>query len=567
MIRKMAQINQQELKRKLEFVSQRVDALPRLVSAVQREFAKSPEGLEVKYLQDVVDHYLDSLENFLVHFISGSPGQRGIDHMVDGLEHPQSQIKTDKDLIKRLKKAADKLKKENLPDWDEWQHYELLKQDLIRLATMQDIHEFMTRFNEILVRATRYPQSEVSKMIMARSPKKTPKMLVLENLETIIAVWKLIFSRLYRPDQESIAQGIIGRQDFERAKQSMARSLKISMAELENGIRECLPNDREDNNWTNLKAFAESVVKQGKKNMFVRFFLAVGQNQSAELIINQFGKAGAVRTDPKTVELFGSVIRKLDSSSTKESAEKAAIDELGRSITGMLDRMKKGLEEKRDGLKVIISSRIKSLEKTHGRSLVELKGMRDRLTSVAKELTLNLVAGQNMDVKYTALQKSRADYYARASDIMAIMRARLLYIQFSRGFITKEQLDLGMNDVLSKKPSDFAVRLIGNLSALFAARMKGQIPVEDFEKRLKHIDGFIKKVEEQLPLIVAHQQNASHELARLDKVSKDIMFVVDLDTGRANKLAMEDMRKIGKMLPVEKYNLSPEDITILKRVA
>jgi len=567
----MATLKPEQRKRMAQFIAQRAEALPHLIKIMQDEFAQSPEGKEAKYLTGIHDGYLKSYDNFLLHFISGKPGDRGVDKLIVGLEHPSSEIKPDKSLLARLKKQADRMKKLSVPDWNEWQHYEFLRQDLLKLGTTQDIHAFITKFNELLVRATQYPHTDVSKAIMAKSAKVTPKIMMLENLEMIVAAWKLLFSRLYRPDQQALATQVLGNQDLERAVQAMARKLNISVDEFKRKVNLEFPKEREDENMTNQIAFATKVVNEGKKNLFVVIFRETGHLQSAELLLKQFGSKGKIVTNPKTAEIFAEAIGRIEGPQVKEKVERAATAELGLMITDMQGKMRKELTTEMKQFADIISGRIKEIEKKHAKKLLELKKMNQDLSRVNKELLHNAEAGTELLERMANLQKSRYEYLVRSKDITLVMKTRLLLIKYIGRTITDAELDIGFKDIYEKKPSDFAVRLITNLQSLFTAKAKGQMTQEEFDKKLSQIDDFIKKLGDQTPAIISHQEKIAQEMEDIETSLKGIQFVVDIDLKKANSMATDDVKKIGKSVDVEKYRvvgrMTPQDIDALRKVA
>jgi hypothetical protein len=480
---------EKELKKKGTFIFQRIEALGHLMKGLEKEFAKSPEGKEVFYLKSLLEHYINKIENFLVEFITGEPGKRGIDHVIQGLEHPASEVKPDKKLIDELKKLSEEVKK---------------------------------------IKA-----------------EKTPRMVEFENFEFAVVIWKFILSRIYRPDQETKARHIIGPQRFEEIDRKIAEKLNIDVGKFKKEFAACFPKEKEDENMTNLIAFANKVANERNDNIFIKLLREVGQKRYADLLIKQFGKKGAVKTDPKTVNAIANLITRIDNKAAKEKVKAAAKKEL-----------ETALGKERDKFAKVINARIKELEKKFAKDLAELRKMYDDLSSAGKEIIKAKVSAANYAKKIDDLEKSRYDYNIRASDILLIQNAQVFFRLFMTGDIDEAKLNSKIDAIIAKKPSEFAVKAINGMRERLRAR-----------KPLKEFDDFITKLVAQMPSISAYRQKTAKEIERIVPKIKDAQHVLKFYLTHADAKALQIWRKLHKMgIKLEMYRetLRPEEIEMLR---
>ncbi|MFH1064166.1 MAG: hypothetical protein V1729_03740 [Candidatus Woesearchaeota archaeon] len=555
----MKQIDQDEARKMAEFIAQRSETLYHLKNKLGEDFAKSPEGKEALFLKDVLEHYVKKFENFLAHFISGKQGRRGIDTLISGLEHPQSQVKPDKILIDSLKRSASEADKAGLLHWEQFNHYGKIKQDARTLRPLSDIHVFIAHFNELLVRACGYEQATVAQAIKKRSQKDLPNMITLENFEFAITAWKFIFAHLYRPDQESKAMDILGSQKFDGFEDEVARRLKIDAGAVKKAEQVCFPKEKEDNDISNLMAFAKSVAEEGDKNLFIRMLKATGQVKYADMLKGQFGKKGAVRADPKTVNALAALITRIDNESAREHAEIAARDELVMSITSMLKITRHQVEKEQEKFVKIIAGRVHQLEHTHAKNLEKVNEMYTSIATVDKELLEAVAVKETLMGKFDELDKARKDGYRRTLDILSVTRARLVTKQFMMSSINREKLDSEMQDVLSKKRSDFAKDAVNKMWHTVIKRIQGEIDQERFDAAMKDMDLFIDKLNSQIPAITQRESRITDETVTTMETLVDTQYVIDFELKQANDETTADTRKLKKIgIDFERISAQPD---------
>jgi hypothetical protein len=565
----MATKDPKEMQRMAEFVAEATDMIHHLKAVLDQKFAETPEGKEAIYLKDIVDHYVNILENFLGRLVSGEPGKRGIDEVIRGIEHPESEVKPDEKLLKELKSLAKEMEKVKLPDLQEWQYHVSLKHDLEKLSPSPDIHKFINAFNNLLVNATKYPETDVAKAIKERSTKQIPKTIELENFEFAVSIWKFILSRIYRPDQEAKAKEIIGSQKFEGIGEKIAEKLGISVDEFKGHTAECFPKEQEDNNMTNLRAFTAKIAEQGKKNIFMRTLRQIGQEKYAEMLINQCGKKGAVRTDPKTVNAIANLITKIDTVTAREKAELAARDEISHMVSELLEKMKAAITKEKEKFAKVLNSRIKELKEKHAKKLAEVSKMMKELNQSVKDVLLTITAADNITKNIHQLEKAQHDYNIRTSDILLIIKARTMLAQRSIGDIDEAQLKAELDKIISRRPSPFAAEMINRIRDLIDRQARNEITADNFYKTLENIDAFIKQLLSQITTIRASQQKSADKVVDLAAKFEDMEYNLGTNLPLVNKSATEKVRTLRKMKIEGRYThqLSPEEQETLRRAA
>jgi len=559
-----------KLIRMRDFLASEAETIRHVEKALHKRFSESPEGKEAEHWNSVVKHYIDILENFAAHLIAGKKGERGIDSIITGLLHPDSEIRPPKKFIDQLRKLADDAEKMKLPEFREWKHYDALAHEIHMLPALPDIHEFLARFNDLLKRTVEYPENKAALTIKRKDPKKMGKIIELENLELAVGFWKLILSRLYRPEQEGKAREIIGSVDEGAIAKKIANKLGIKVDEFHAHFMEAFPQEREDADMTNLRAFANKVVAGGKKNAIMRALTAIGQDRYATLLMKQFGKKGAVKTDPKTVNYISAFIKKLSQPATREQIELGAKQELESIIRTMLRDMKKDLAKMRDRFGKVFRVRIKELKKAYAKNLADVEKIDKSVSNIAKTALQAATSGNNIVKKAMQLNKTRHDYYVRASDILTLMRARILFTQSIIGGIDEKTRDAEVNGLIRREPSDFAIKIIGNLVQAFQQFKEGKITLEERDKRVRKIDLFISDLSKQVDAICDHQVRTSEEIAKLSGDAEDMQLAVDIKLKEGVKEATKGARKIDKMgikFVAQKDEITEEDIANLRRAA
>jgi hypothetical protein len=549
-----------------DFIIARGEAMYHLSGMLSKEFAESPEGKEAAYLMGIVRHYLNKIDNFLRYVLSGEPGNKGINHIINGLQHPDSEVKPDEKLIKALEKFAKEIEKIKVPDWKELKHYHDLKEKVTALKPIPDIHEFIGWFKGLLREAMLYEETSVAKTIKEKSPKKIPHSIELEDFEFAVTVWKYILSKLYEPEEAARAREIFGSETFEGAEEKMATKLNKSIDDFRKEVAACFPEEREKG-ITNLTAFSAKVADEGDKNIFMILLKGLGQARYANIIAKEFGKKGHEIADPMTVKHIALVIKKLGKEDVREKIEIAARDELTEMITALLRTMRKSIEGARDDFRKILVSRIDDLKKDHAKKLKEIEDMEKKLASETKNTLYVAAAGHNIVEEVVSLLKSQNGYCVREADILALYQTRLAFSMFQHGNIDQTKLDANIAEVMFKRPSEFAVNIINHMRSLFTKAANNEISAEEFTNMLKRIDEAITSLGKQIEAVVHGQKMASDKIVELSRKGAAYNRTVESDLQRISKLASANMEDIHNMGVDEKYRheLSPEDLETLRQ--
>ncbi len=551
------------------FVFQRAEALPHIISGLEKGIEDKPEGKEMVFLRNILEHYIKNRDNFLAEFVSGEPGNRGVDRLISGLEHPQSEVKPDKDLIKGLKKLAKRMKKVDLPDINELHHYEMLKQDVARMSTHPDIHEFIRAFNDLLIRAVKYEQAEVAQAIKAQSVKKTPNMVRLESFEFALGVWKLMLSRLYWPAIEGKVRPILGEHSDEHTMGLIARKLKMMPDAVQREVSECFPKGRETTNMDNIRAFAQKVNKERENNIFARALIASGDKRKSSMLIDLFGKKGTVVVDQKkTMMVIGGITKKLNSDTAKDDMELAAKKELQVMVSEMLKRMYESLDDERKRFADAISSRIREIEKKDAKMLSKLRKIEKRMKEVDTGTLMSAAGAGDVARDMLESQKIRHTYYIRTADILKLMRMRMLLTQYMMGRITPDEMNLGLRDIREKRPSKFVTDIVAMVQNLLDLGVKQQIAAEDMKNRLVKIYEYIDKVATQLPEVTKRMMINDKKAESLAAELEDLRNAVEINISREYRERADEMKELQKMgITEETYMEKRPRETVEERVA
>lgn len=545
----MRHVSPEELKKMGTFVFQRAEAVPHLIEEFKEGLKDRPEGKEMVFLKNVLEHYIKDRDNFLAQFVSGKPGSRGVDRLISGLEHPQSEIRPDRKLIKKLRKLARKMDRMDLPDIEELHHYERLKQDVSRMSTLPDIHEFIRRFNNLMIRAVKYRYTDVARAIRSQSAKETPAIIRLENFEFTLGIWKLLLSRLYWPAIEGRVKPIIGSFSPEDTMGLMARKLKMSPDAVQREVRECFPKGRETGNMDNIRAFAKKVNSERDKNIFARALAIAGDKKRASMLVGLFGKKGdVVVNQKKTVMVIGGMTRKLNSDTAKDDIELAAKKELQVMISKMLKGMYEKLDEERKRFADAVSSRIRELEKRNEKILSKLRSIEKRMKKRDVTTLMSAAGAGSVARRMMALLKMRRDYYVRAADILKLMRVRMLLTQYMMGSITHDEMNLGLRDIREKNPSKFVTDIVGMVSDLLQMSAERRMGADDLRRRLVKIYEYIDKVAAQVPQVtsgmVRNDKKAEDLAAELEDLRNAVEISLKSEYGKRAE-EMKDIRKMG----------------------
>ncbi|MBW2968214.1 hypothetical protein KY362_07045 [Candidatus Woesearchaeota archaeon] len=530
------------------------------IEDLKRQFADTPEGVEAVFLEKILEAYIKNRANFLAHFISGEPGKRGIDLLIQGLEHPQSKVKPDKKLLKQLKKMGKKLHRLKLPTYEEWNHYNTLEHEIHELRPNPKLHEFVEQFMVLHKKAMKYPETPVAKIMLRRNPKITPHMMQLENFELMMFVYKFLLSRLYRPDQESQARNLLGH-DFMQDKEAldnMFRRVKMTLDGFLSEAQKCFAKEREDENMSNIRALAAAMTSQGNKIIFARMLTAAGLPAQAKALVASFGSKGKQRTDPNTANKIAIRINTMQNRSVEQKVEMAAAKELFTFVFRTVEYMQKLIEAARKAFEKVLTRRIKELHRKHAKELTAFRKMDAKFSQRTTEVLCAAASGDALAGRINQARAAKQQNYLRASDILAVKQARLIYFKRLMGWINDDDVDKGIKDLMAEKPAPFAVTAINNIRYVFQQRMSGMITDEQFRQKDKAIQDYIKQLDQQLNQVPQNLLKADAMMEESYREWQDMAKVVEIDMKEMEKDSTKIERKLHAVSREETQNIDAE---------
>jgi hypothetical protein len=534
-----------------EFVAVTAEEIHLAQRKLEEDFAKTPEGLEVAFLRSIIEHYLDNLANFLVHFISGEQGKRGVDELVEGLRHPASQVKTDERLIAQLDKLARKVKKENLPDFDEWRHYERLLAYLKGLAADDDISRFISQFRSLLEQAKRYEKTEAAKVIARNSVKEMPRRAELENYKIAFLVWKFVYSRLVLPPQM-----LEESKEFEQAIATKA-GMGVEKFRKESGLL----NEAEDDNWTNFKAFSAIMLKSPKKSPVLKLLAKLGEKDQASEILRGSLNQGR----PKFMDALKARLERMRSRAELERVELAARDELAKLVSDMVERMRAGLEDERKKFVELLSSRIKDLESEHAKELARVRKMRESVDAKMERILSSFAAIENSAGLFTSLEEQRRVNDEALADFRAIIAADTACLDLLSGAIEEKAFDDGIDKLVSARSGRKVSDTLSNMKQVMSSVREGRLPLD---RAKEWVDKVFRSAMDSLKVIISRREHIDAELVRNEQDWNRQMEFADSSITGADEELTRDVRELGRRgMDIKRFEeeLPPDEQEIARR--
>jgi hypothetical protein len=562
----MKTLTPDKMQRMAEFVAVTAEEIHIAQETLEKEFAKTPEGLEAAFLASILEHYLNNLANFLVHFISGEQGKRGVDELITGLQHKDSKVKTDENFIKLLDRQAKAVNKKNLPDFKEWQHYTTLKKDIDSLGPAADIHEFLNSFNALLVRAAQYPKTEVAVTLKAREVKKTPRTIELENYELAFYIWKLMLSRLLLPKQLPNFESRIGRLDPHLIKQAIKERLD-SNRELHikgsddffKSLDDCLPDRPESDNWDNLRGFAKKI----KDNSVLEFLRKIGQGTKVDYVMKPFGKEGAALDQLGTITRIGTIIQKMRQD--KANVETAARDELAKLVSDMVAKMDSGLGKEREKFANLLSSRIKELQKTHAKDLSKVTKMRESVDVKMERILSCFAAIENSAGFFASLEEEKRVNDEAFADVSAIISADIACSELLNGVIDENAFNAEIDRIVSTRYESKVSHTMSDMKQVMLSVRSGNLALE---KAKEWIDKVFKSGMNTLHNIISKREHINMDLVKKEQeLNREMQFANSSIVGADEELTgdMKELRKRGMDVRRFEQELPPEERRIVGR--
>ncbi len=543
-----------EAKKRVEFTAAIGESMAHIAGLMDDDFAKTPEGNEAAWLTAIIENFIDNNDDFITKFVSGNPGERMVDRMIQELEHPDRKIPADKDLLKKIKNLAETLKKKHIPTQEEWNFFRNKIDQFKNLQTSADLAEFNTWITNILVEIEKkYPDNSAAKIFKNRPKEKLPKLWALNNLkgkETLISY--IIENLLTKP------RGFNHMREFEQHLEKML-DMKDNTFRKEAGM---VRDNEKDEDFPNWFGFHTAVQSKKKKHPIIRALAKAGDKQLVESVLEK-----AQKGRDEFMQYILAYEKKLTSFNHIAKVENEAKQEIAEIIHSNLEQMKKDIESERQEFTKVMTDRIKALKKAHAKNLAELSKRKEELDHLNKQtlLAANLAESDYKNIR--ALDKDVDTYLLRVSDIMKIVKTRNILFRLSAGKIDDSTADQEFERIIASGPSEFALKAINQMKSLYETRKSGSIDDNNYNSMMKNIDAFINKMMDQLPVLASNLSRMSHRMVNLASEFDDMKTEMDYYSDRSYRESMGAERWAHKHVPYPRYRdqLSPEEYELLDR--
>ncbi|MBI5880687.1 hypothetical protein HZB90_01000 [archaeon] len=541
----MKTLTPDKMQRMAEFVAVTAEEIHIAQETLEKEFAKTPEGLEAAFLTAIREHYLYNLQNFLVHFLSGEPGKRGIDELIAGLRHKDSKVKTDDAFIKKLERLTANVNNENLPDIVEWQHYERLLAQLKELAADDDISRFISLFKSLLEQAKKYGKTEVAKSVTRNSVKEMPKRTELENYKIAFLVWKFVYSRLVLPPQQ-----LEESREFEQAIAGK-EGMSVEKFRKESGLLK----DAEDDGWANFKAFSGIMMKSPKKSPVFRLLAKLGEKDQASAIFRGDLRMGR----EKFIAALKARIELMRSRSGLERVELAARDELSVLVSDTLHAMKAGLQDEQHRFVVAINNRIGDLESEHAKELAKVRKMRESVDVKMERILSCFAAIENSAGFFASLEEQKRVNDAAFADVSAIISADIACSELLNGVIDENAFNAEIDRIVSSRYESKVSHTISDMKQVMLSVREGKLALE---KAKEWIDKVFKSGMSTLHNIISKREHINMDLVNKEQeLNREMEFANSSIVGADEELTgdMKELRRRGMDVRRFEQELPPEE--------
>ncbi len=540
-----------ELKKDMEFSTERTEAMEHLISMKEQDFKNTPEGREAAFLKDVLEHYIDNDDNFLAHFVSGQPGQRGVDRLISGLEHPESEIKPDEKLLKKLRSLADDMKKKKMPDAEEVHFFRELAKRLKEIGHSSDHAGFVRDFEALVGEVSRYPDTEIAKQVKKFSGKDLPKTVRMNNWVRIIRLWDYIGLRL--------TEGKKLPPKMEEFEHTFPHTLEGIGSVKEFREKTGLVSDPEDKEWTNWKNLQKELKSKGKKHPLVRLLDEVGQQSQAEDILIEGAKKGRNYV-LNQLDMFN---RKINSEDALKKVQAAAVGEMVGKIESMLAGFKKEIEKERQKFDDVLSSRIEELRKKHSKELHELEKMKGEIEELSRLTILPATLGVQDYDDIKEMRSNRARDISMIMDILRVARARIMIRDFEEGKMDEPDLVRELEGFGGRCLNDFAKEAISRMRTVHERKMGNAMTLDDYNKAMANFDDYILKLLDRMGQISGEVKGYCNRLVKTAKEMENMQYESEYQLERWYDRTRRGMRQIRSMdMPYEERyerEFSPEE--------
>ncbi|MBU2561954.1 MAG: hypothetical protein KKD17_06685 [Nanoarchaeota archaeon] len=554
-----------EKRKKAEFLGHRADFTHHLADVLEEDFAKSPEGKEAAYLKrTVLERSIDTSEHFVEYVVAGTPGDRGVHHLISFLENPSQGMAKDEALVKRMRKLADEMEKAKLPGPDELKHYTQLKRLILQLGDTADIHEFIVNFNNLLRSAAAYPETLVAKKVKSRSSKEIPAIIRMENFEFTAVLLKLMLSRLFMPDQRDMALRVIGRQDFRDLAGKMAAKLKIGEGDVLSYIKKCFPLDQETDDRTNIIAFTNDVAREQKKDIFIMLITELGNEPFADAIRKMCGSKGKEKADPEVVKKIANQIIGMNTNDVKRKVEHAAKAELVEAVEKTLKGMEDSVEDERKKFVKLISDRVDELQEAHSKNLKRIENQSKALEAAGERLAVPMELAMEDYAEIKKIEGSMGEFMQRAIDVTGLIYARLTLQSLEEHEIDPGTTIAELNRLISAGMSGFF------LEEVVRMRDAVSMPPEEYHQAMARADKLIEKLKAQVPQIISSMRRLSEKGVRVSTEFEGLRGESEYELESGYKEALDALNELKRMkLDKERYReeISPDEYDMFEEAA
>jgi hypothetical protein len=559
----MAEMNQEQRKKKAEFIGVTAEEIRLIREQLQKEFAQNAEGREAAFLRAVLTKQFGEgkLEAFIGYFVPKRKDGKVVDVKTQGVEYIKSNeaVKADADLVNKLDSLEREITKSNLPDLEEWKYYLWLLDETKKLEVSPNSHEFIKKLNVLLAKDVKYHETEIAKILSAHSLKTMPKIIAMENLNLFVSAMKLLLYRLYMPHQEAAAAKVIGSTERGSAalplalEYLMASEMKISEDEFRKELGECFAQEKEDVNRVNILKFAANMAKDKNKDIFVRFFTDIGQRNVAAFLVKEF-EGG--KSDPKTVDRIAELITRIDNVKARENAELAAKKELESLLSKMIESNRQRLLKAREKLEKTLSDKAEDLEKTHAKILAEVRKMDEDMKSRVEKLAIVAAGAGEVAKSLSALEAQDAANFRRVTEILPVLFAKNILELVKLGKLDEATLNAEIARMRSTSTSEYVARTLAMVEDVAKRVLHGEIPGEAFDTAKAQVDALAKQLLPQLSHISEAQRRIDDQLIEQAEQYEAGQHLADDMIEEGNTDATKRARWLRKQgLPPERYRV------------
>lgn len=552
----MKEINIKEIREHLEHAAAIGDSLTQDLTVKENEFDKTAEGREVIYLQDVIKHYLSDLEAFLGKFVSISQehGKSGALRIAEILEHEDHGLKPDKKLVNYLEEFATRTAKSRaFNDYRFYVSYKSLLERLEDLKTETDIHDFIQKFNWILVDALKIEGSPIAELLKERKTKKGQKKLsrtiALERYEITLLLLKFMLSMLHFPEQKNTVHQLVGNADFSNIVEKLGRALNWSQADINEGkqqISEAFDTQGKNDPVQKLVVFSTAVKNHGKKFIFVRGLLESGKfaKEIAHDIMEFSVDGNKIKADPKLVKLIGFKLDQLSKPHVKAKIENDAKDEIGEMLTEFIKDMKKVWEKELASTKKIFEERIKAIRKQHEDELKELRHAKTVMTDLNTTMAEELLVIEQAAYSEQAIWHNFFDISEKIIDITSVRFGIDIVAGYAKGHLPAEELEFYFEKAIRPDRSQFVVQTLEKIQGVAKSFNSGSIKFETFRNYTLELEKFADSLMSKLHEMEAKMTEASEQLDKNDDNIIELKNRIIHDSTEADEKAHEYNKRV-----------------------